>query len=125
AVRRMGLGHYVASLWPHFDLPYGLGYVLKPFLFASSVTGLLVRNLVLAVRLFANMFAGHAVLATVLLFISLAGGLAFSLWGAVTSASVVGQVALGLLELFIGALQAYIFTFLTALFMGMALHPAE
>jgi hypothetical protein len=29
AVRRMGLGHYVASLWPHFDLRYGLGYVLN------------------------------------------------------------------------------------------------
>ena len=40
-----------------------------------------------------------------------------------TVASVLGQVALSLLELFVAFLQAYIFTFLTALFMGMAMHP--
>ena len=41
------------------------------------------------------------------------------------NASVLGQVALSLLELFVACLQAYIFTFLTALFMGMAMHPAH
>ena len=41
----------------------------------------------------------------------------------VTIGSVVGILALSLLELFVAVLQAYIFTFLTALFMGMALHP--
>ena len=125
AIRKLGPGHYLASLWPHFDVPYGMGYVLKPLLFAIDLMGLLVQSLVLALRLFANMFAGHVVLATILIFIYLAGGLAFSLWETVTFASVAGQVALGLLELFIGVLQAYIFAFLTALFMGMALHPAE
>jgi F-type H+-transporting ATPase subunit a len=41
----------------------------------------------------------------------------------VTLASVLGVVALSLLELFVAFLQAYVFTFLTALFMGMALNP--
>jgi F-type H+-transporting ATPase subunit a len=45
------------------------------------------------------------------------------LWGTITLSSVVGIVLLSLLELFVAFLQAYIFTFLTALFMGMALHP--
>ena len=45
------------------------------------------------------------------------------LWGAVTIFSVLGVVALSLLELFVAFLQAYIFVFLTSLFMGMALHP--
>ena len=40
-----------------------------------------------------------------------------------TIASVLGVTALSLLELFVAFLQAYVFTFLTALFMGMALHP--
>ena len=40
-----------------------------------------------------------------------------------TVSSVAGIVALSLLELFIAFLQAFVFTFLTALFMGMALHP--
>jgi F-type H+-transporting ATPase subunit a len=41
----------------------------------------------------------------------------------VTLASVVGNTALCLLELLVAFLQAYVFTFLTALFMGMALNP--
>jgi len=125
AIRETGLRHYLAELWPKFDVPYGLGYVLKPFMFVNNVVGLLVRSSVLALRLFANMFAGHTVLATILIFIYLAGGLAPALWGTVTLASVLGQAALSLLELFIAFLQAYVFTFLTSLFMGMALHPAD
>jgi F-type H+-transporting ATPase subunit a len=127
AAAKMGVGHYLTSMWPHFDVPYGLGYLLKPMIFLLEWMGVLVRNLVLAIRLFANMFAGHVVLATILIFIYVAGtaGASYGLWGTVTAASVVGQVALSLLELFVACLQAYIFTFLTALFMGMAMHPAH
>ncbi len=125
AAAKMGFGHYVTSMWPHFDVPFGLGYVLKPMIFVLEWMGVLVRNLVLAVRLFANMFAGHVVLATILIFISVAGTAGMALWGTVTAASVLGQVALSLLELFVACLQAYIFTFLAAIFMGMAMHPAH
>jgi F-type H+-transporting ATPase subunit a len=44
-------------------------------------------------------------------------------WFAVMPASLFGAVALSLLELFVAFLQAYIFTFLSALFIGMAVHP--
>jgi F-type H+-transporting ATPase subunit a len=125
AIRKMGFGPYVTSLWPHIDVPYGLGYFLKPLIFVLEWMGVLVRNLVLAVRLFANMFSGHVVLATILIFIWAAGSLHIGLWGTVSVLSVLGQVALSLLELFVAFLQAYIFTFLTAIFMGMALHPAH
>jgi F-type H+-transporting ATPase subunit a len=125
AIRETGLRHYLAELWPKFDVPYGLGYLLKPFMFVNSVVGLVVSSAVLALRLFANMFAGHVVLATILIFIYLAGSLALTLWGTVTFASVLGQVVLGLLELFIAFLHAYVFTYLTSLFIGMALHPAD
>jgi F-type H+-transporting ATPase subunit a len=128
AAAKMGVGHYLGSMWPHFDVPYGLGYILKPMIFLLEWMGVLVRNAVLAVRLFANMFAGHVVLATLLIFIFSAGtaaGVGLGLWSAVTVSSVLGQVALSLLELFVACLQAYIFTFLAALFMGMAMHPAH
>jgi F-type H+-transporting ATPase subunit a len=72
------------------------------------------------------MFAGHMVLATLLLFIVTVGEAAqhfTPLWGTVTVASVLGVVALSLLELFVAFLQAYVFTFLTALFMGMSMYP--
>jgi F-type H+-transporting ATPase subunit a len=123
AIAKMGFGHYVKSLWPEMDVPFPLGLFIKPLVFVIEVVGVLVRNMVLAVRLFANMFAGHMVLATILLFISMAGNTAFFLWGTITLASVLGIIALSLLELFVAFLQAYIFVFLTALFMGLAMDP--
>jgi F-type H+-transporting ATPase subunit a len=122
-VGKFGFKHYVMSLWPHIDVPFPMGYFIKPLIFAIEWIGTIVRNIVLAVRLFANMFAGHMVTATFLLFIWMAQNAHPVLWGAVTATSVLGIVALSLLELFVAFLQAYIFTFLTALFMGMALHP--
>lgn len=122
-VAKMGFGHYVMSLWPHIDVPFPLDLVIKPLIFVIEWVGVIVRNVVLAVRLFANMFAGHTVLATILIFIYMARNANPVLWGGITASSVLGIVALSLLELFVAFLQAYIFTFLTSLFMGMALHP--
>jgi F-type H+-transporting ATPase subunit a len=122
-IAKMGLKHYVLSLWPNFDVPFPLGYVIKPLIFVIEWFGAIVRNVVLAVRLCANMFAGHMVTATFLIFIWMARSVPVGLWATVTVTSVAGIVALSLLDLFVAFLQAYIFTFLTALFMGMALHP--
>jgi F-type H+-transporting ATPase subunit a len=125
AIANMGLGHYLQAQWPHMDVPFGMGYFLKPMIFAIEMLGTVIKSGVLAVRLFANMFAGHTVLAMILAFIVTAAGASLTLWGAISLASVLGVVALSLLELFVAFLQAYIFVFLTALFMGMALHPAH
>jgi len=131
AIAKMGFGHYIGSMWPHIDVPFPLGYIIKPFIFFIEWFGVLVRNMVLAIRLFANMFAGHMVLATILIFIYSAGmaveahRLSTAMWSTITLSSVLGILALSLLEIFVAFLQAYIFTFLTALFMGMALHPAH
>ena len=91
-------------------------------MFVIEVAGLLIRHIVLAVRLFANMFAGHIVLAVILGFILMARSLV-GLSGRVAAASIVGVIVLSLLELFVAFLQAYIFTFLSALFIGSAVHP--
>ena len=89
-----------------------------------EIMGNFIKPFVLAVRLFANMFAGHMVLAFILLFIVMVRDSGPVLFWGVTGASVLGVTALSLLELFVAFLQAYIFTFLTALFLGSALHPA-
>jgi F-type H+-transporting ATPase subunit a len=123
AIAKMGFGHYIGSLWPHIEMHWAMGMFIKPLIFVIDVIGVLVRNAVLAVRLFANMFAGHMVLATILIFIYAARNVSPGLWGAITLSSVLGIVALSLLEIFVAFLQAYIFVFLTALFMGMAMHP--
>ena len=90
-------------------------------MFFIEVAGLLIRQVVLAVRLFANMFAGHVVLAVILGFILMA----YHAWAfyLVMPASIAGVICLSLLELFVAFLQAYIFTFLSALFIGSAVHP--
>jgi F-type H+-transporting ATPase subunit a len=122
AIAKLGFVPYLKSMWPHIEVPFGLGYVITPLVCAIEVFGTLVRNAVLAVRLFANMFAGHMVLATILLFIVTAKTV-FPLWASITVASVFGVVAMSLLEIFVAYLQSYIFVFLSALFIGMAMHP--
>ena len=121
-VKELGFVGYWVGIVPHLDVPK----LLKPFLwglmFFIEVAGLLIRHIVLAVRLFANMFAGHVVLAVILGFILMA----YSNWwvlGVVAPASIGGVICLSLLELFVAFLQAYIFTFLSALFIGTAVHP--
>jgi F-type H+-transporting ATPase subunit a len=128
AIVKVGPIKYVKSLWPHLDVPY-VGWLFSGMIFVIEFIGTFIKSGVLAVRLFANLFAGHLVLAFLLLFIYMVGmasipqpGHSF-LWGGVTIASVLGNAALSLLELFIAFLQAYVFTFLTAVFMGMSLHP--
>ncbi|WP_165247750.1 F0F1 ATP synthase subunit A [Paludisphaera soli] len=119
-VREMGVAGYLTGLVPHIDVPKPLNYFLWPLMFAIELVGLLIKHIVLAVRLFANMFAGHVVLAVILGFILMAHGWLFYF---VMPASILGVVALSLLELFVAFLQAYIFTFLSALFIGSAVHP--
>ena len=122
------IGFWKAQV-PPMDLPTALAIPLKPMIFAIEILGLLIKHFVLAVRLLANMFAGHLVLGVLVAFVA-----AITFHPAVTSffhplfmgvsvASILGAVALSLLELFVAFLQAYIFTFLSALFIGMAVHP--
>lgn len=119
---KMGPVGFFKGLVPHMDLPIALAIFLWPMIFVLEVGGLLIKHVVLAVRLLANMMAGHLVLAVLLGFIA-ATAQAGIVWYGVTPASVLGATALSLLELFVAFLQAYIFTFLSALFIGMAVHP--
>jgi F-type H+-transporting ATPase subunit a len=118
---KMGPGHFWVGLVPHMDLPPVLMVLLWPMIFLIEILGLLIRHFVLSVRLLANMLAGHLVLAVIVGFILASAG--NPAWFGVTSASVLGATALMMLELFVAFLQAYIFAFLSALFIGMAVHP--
>jgi F-type H+-transporting ATPase subunit a len=123
AVLKLGPGAYVKSFVPHLELPFGMGYMIIPLLVVLEVSGAFIKAFVLAVRLFANLFAGHAVAAFILFFIVMAEHTNPILFGAITVTSVLTVAALSLLELFVAFLQAFIFTFLTSLFIGSALHP--
>lgn len=117
---KYGAGGFWVGLVPHMDVPKIMALPLFLLMFGIEVIGLCIRHTILAIRLLANMFAGHLVLAVILGFIAEFAG--SWLWYGVAPVSVLGATALSMLELFVAFLQAYIFTFLSALFIGMAVH---
>jgi F-type H+-transporting ATPase subunit a len=120
---KLGVFGFWKAQVPHMDLPGPIALLLIPLIFVIEIAGLLIKHCVLAVRLLANMMAGHVVLAVIVAFIGASVTAGTAIWGGVTLASVMGATALSLLELFVAFLQAYIFVFLSALFIGMAVHP--
>jgi len=100
---------------------------LAPLLVPVEIIGLIAKVFALAVRLFANMIAGHILLAVLLSFIMAAGAVSTGLGLGIGTVVVLGSVAINMLELFVAFLQAFIFTFLTTLFISMSvvLHHDE
>jgi F-type H+-transporting ATPase subunit a len=90
---------------------------------ALEVIGLIAKTFALTMRLFANMVAGHVLLAVLLSFVSLSAlALGTGAGYGIGIMVVLGSVAINLLELFVAFLQAFIFTFLTAMFIGAAVN---
>lgn len=94
---------------------------LAPLLVPVEVIGLVAKVFALTVRLFANMVAGHVLLAVLLSFIFMVGAENFAGGLGVGVVVVAVSVAFYMLEIFVAFLQAFIFTFLTALFIGQAI----
>ncbi len=111
---RLGGMHYVAHFCPG---PLWLAPLLVPV----EIIGLGAKVFALAVRLFANMMAGHILLAVLVGFVLTAGtSMGYAGGLAIAVPVVLASVAINLLEIFVAFLQAFIFTFLTALFIGMS-----
>jgi F-type H+-transporting ATPase subunit a len=119
---KFGFFGFFANQVPSMDLPLPLAILLKPMIFAIEMLGLCIKHLILAVRLLANMVAGHLVLLGIMGLISAAATYSMGMWATVTGISVVSSALFSVLELFVAFLQAYIFTFLSALFIGAAVH---
>lgn len=107
-----GLFGYFKSL-----IPSGVPPVLLIILIPVEIIGLLVKPFALCVRLFANMTGGHV---AILVFLGLISILQ-SEWIAI--GSVPFAVAIYMLEIFIGFVQAFVFTLLSTVFISMAAHP--
>jgi F-type H+-transporting ATPase subunit a len=92
-----------------------------------ELLGLLIKPTALALRLFANMLAGHTLLATLLLFTYMAAqaGMGFMGVAGVAAISGAGAVAIYFLEIFVATLQAFIFMFLTTVFISLFTHHDE
>jgi F-type H+-transporting ATPase subunit a len=120
-MRKFGVLGYWMNQVPKMGLRWYMAIFIVPMIFLIEVFGLVIKHTVLGVRLLANMVAGHLVLLAVMgLAVAAAGS---SLWGVTAVIAVVGSALFSCLELFVAFLQAYVFTFLSALFIGMAIHP--
>lgn len=114
----VGTAMYFYKIVPHIGGVAGI--ILFPLLFLMEILSLVAKSIALAIRLFVNMLAGHLVLAVVLLLVTLYKSLGMSIL--IAGIGVVGGVAVSCLELFVAFLQAYIFTFLATIFIGMAVN---
>lgn len=129
-VREAGVGHFLGHFnpvgWKH---EYPAAVIMLPIglmLFVLEWMGLLIKCTVLAMRLFGTMMAGHLVITAFVMLIFTAANASAGLGYGVGVAVVVGGTMLTLLELFICLLQAFIFTFLTVLFISSgAVHEHE
>ena len=113
-IREHGFVHHFKNLVPH-----GLPAWLLPVMIPVEILGMFTKPFALCVRLFANMTAGHVVILSLISII-------FILRTAfMAGVSVPFVLFIYVLELGVCLLQAYIFTMLTSLFIGMAVHPAH
>ncbi|MEW6379995.1 MAG: F0F1 ATP synthase subunit A [bacterium] len=103
----------VIRYWKHL-LPEGVPMILSPIIVLNEFVGLFSKPFALMIRLFANMLGGHIILIVLLYLIIMFQQAAIGL------GSVPMAVAVGLLEVLECLLQAYIFTFLSAIYIGMA-----
>ncbi len=109
-----GIG-FLKLFVPHAPLP--LLFLLVPI----EVISFLTRPISLSVRLFANMLAGHTMLAVFAGFVVLLGG-AGGVLSVLSIAPMALIVAIMLLELLVAFLQAYVFAILTCIYLNEALH---
>lgn len=124
---KFGFVGFFKNQIPSMDLPLAVAVIIKPMILLIEIGGLLIKHSVLSIRLLANMFAGHLVLLSVFaMAIGVEATMSFSElpgWHGFTMfVVVVGTTVFSCLELFVAFLQAYVFTFLSALFISAAVH---
>jgi F-type H+-transporting ATPase subunit a len=107
-IKEQGLWKYLVNLAPPVPWP------LIPLIYFLELVSSFIRPFTLSIRLFANIIAGHMIIAT---FIGLI--LVFKNYG-VAVAAVFGAVALTLLDVLVAFIQAYVFAFLCTLYFGFA-----
>ncbi|MGI8400625.1 MAG: F0F1 ATP synthase subunit A [Gemmatimonadaceae bacterium] len=98
--------------WPH-DMSLGMKLFISPILTPIEIVGKLTKPFALAIRLFANMTAGHVVLLALISLI-----FTFGSW-LLVPVPILMAIGISFLELFVAFLQAFIFTLLSTVFIGL------
>jgi len=109
-IKEHGFFHH----WKNF-VPHGVPWFVLPIIIPVEIIGMIVKPAALTVRLFANMLAGHLVMLSFF-------GLVY-VFGLYALPALAMAFAISLLELFVCFVQAYIFTYLSIIFVGASVHP--
>lgn len=118
AVNLFGNKHYWKDiLWP--DVPLFLKFPI-PLMQLIEIFGLFTKPISLMVRLFANILAGHAMILGLVCVIFIAARIGPLIGGSMTVVTVLFGVFMNCLELLVAFIQAYVFTMLSAVFIGMS-----
>jgi F-type H+-transporting ATPase subunit a len=113
------VGHFAGMV------PPGLPAFLLPLMIPVEILGMFTKPFALMIRLFANMLAGHMVITTLLLLIPLMATISTAFGVLMVPISLGLALFIMFLEVLVAFIQAYIFTLLTAIFIGMYAHPAH
>ncbi|HPO91926.1 MAG TPA: F0F1 ATP synthase subunit A [Phycisphaerales bacterium] len=117
AIRHLGIGGYFAHMTAGAPFPASV-----LIFFLELLSQIVIKPFALAMRLFANMTAGHILLATLFGFAATLVTEPLYIGGPVTLISVLGGIGIMLLELFVAFMQAFVFMFLTTVFIALMDH---
>jgi F-type H+-transporting ATPase subunit a len=119
-ISKYGFVHHFVGL-----VPASVPGPLKPLMFVIELLSLFAKPFALTVRLFANMVAGHIVITTLLMLIPLMAAVSHAMGLIMIPVSLALALFIMALELLVAFLQAFIFTLLSSIFIGMAAHPSH
>ena len=114
--------------WKHIINAPGVPWWLKfpiPLMPIVEIVGIFTKPFVLMIRLFANITAGHIIALGFISLIFIFGAINTYATAGIAVVSILFYVFMGLLELLVAFIQAYVFTLLTSLFIGMAMESHE
>ncbi len=106
-------------------IPPGVPWPMLPIIVPVEIIGMFTKPFALMVRLFANMLAGHMVVTTLILLIAIVARLHWLGGVAMAPVSIGLSVFILLLEILVAFVQAFIFTLLSAIFIGLYAHPSH
>ena len=115
-----GNKHY----WGHIvnpPVPFGIKFILIPV----EILGIFTKPFALIIRLFANMLAGHIIIICLVSLIFIFGGMSAGIGWGFSPVSIAFAVFIYLIEILVAFIQAFIFTNLTAVFIGQALEETH
>lgn len=114
-------GHF----WGHIFWPPGVPFLVKIILVPVEFAGIFIKPIALMIRLFANMVAGHIVITCFIMLIFIFGGMSkVAGWG-FSPVSILFTVFIYFIEILVAFIQAFIFTNLTAVFIGQAMEGSH